>query len=88
VQPTSAWIFFGYYEKHVLPSFLIEASESALVMFPIKLIIVVLILYLLKDEKDAWINNIIKMMIIIFGLAPGTRDMTQNSYGSLDLSAN
>jgi len=73
--------FFGYYEKHVLPSFLIEASESALVMFPIKLIIVVLILYLLKDEKDAWINNIIKMMIIIFGLAPGTRDMLRIAMG-------
>jgi len=73
--------FFGYYEKHVLPSFLIGASESALVMFPIKLIIVVLVLYLLKDEKDAWINNIIKMMIIIFGLAPGTRDMLRIAMG-------
>ena len=73
--------FFGYYEKHVLPSLLIGVSESAIIMIPMKIIIVISILYLLNDEKDYWIRNIIKMMIILFGLAPGIRDMLRIAMG-------
>ena len=73
----ATWIgidFFSYYEKHVLPSFLIDITGSATVMIPIKILLVVLVLYAIRDE-DPIIKNIIKMMVIIFGLAPGMRDM-------------
>lgn len=86
---------FGYVEKHVVPAFLIELTGTALVMYPLKLIIVLLVFWLLdkvlekaiesensKDrEQMGQIKNAIKFVIIILGLAPGIRNSIRLFFG-------
>lgn len=84
---------FGYVEKHVVPAFLIELTGTALVMYPLKLIIFFLVIWLLdkgldsamesEKEKDqiGQIKNAIKFVIIILGLAPGIRNSIRLFFG-------
>jgi len=76
----------GYYEKHVLPSYLIELTGTALVMYPLKLIIFVGVLYALdtqfeKDEESENLKMLIKMVILILGLSPATRNTIRMMLG-------
>ena len=69
--------FFGYYEQHVLPTFLINISETALIMYPLKIGVILLVLYIIDkqvDEKNT--NHMLKLAIYILGLAPGIRNFT------------
>lgn len=77
----------GYSEKHVLPSFLIELTGTALVMLPLKFLVVTLAIYLLdvayrKDLQEApnlaWL---VKVAIMVLGFAPGMRDMLRLAMG-------
>lgn len=78
---------YGYGEKHVLPSFLIEVSGTATVMFLLKGIVIILAIYildvLLKDElKDnPRLVGLIKFCILVLGMAPGTRDLMRLAMG-------
>ncbi|ODS43013.1 MAG: hypothetical protein MSIBF_07145 [Candidatus Altiarchaeales archaeon IMC4] len=63
-------------EQHVLPRFLIEHFGTALVMFPLKLIVVVAVLYLIdKSVEDALERRFIKFVILVLGLGPAIRDV-------------
>ncbi len=77
----------GYAEKHVLPSFLIELTGTAIVMLPLKFLVVTLAIYLLdvayrKDLQEtpnlAWL---VKVAIMVLGFAPGMRDMLRLAMG-------
>lgn len=69
--------FFGYYEQHVLPTFLINMSGTALIMYPLKIGIILLILYIIDKEVDEkTTNHMLKLAIYILGLAPGIRNFT------------
>jgi uncharacterized membrane protein len=71
----TALSFFGYYEQHVLPTFLINIF-GPWVMFPLKIIVVWLVLYAIdKYSEDKLFNNYLKIIILILGLALGIRDM-------------
>ena len=66
--------FFGYYEKHVLPSFLINVFSPVSFIF-VKIIGIVIILFLIdKSKGDKEFNNFLKLIIGILGLGTGTRD--------------
>lgn len=76
----------GYFEKHVLPSYLIKLTDTALVMYPLKLIIFVGVLYALdtqfeKDEESNKLKMLIKMVILILGLSPATRNTIRMMLG-------
>lgn len=76
----------GYYEKHVLPSYLIKLTDTALVMYPLKLIIFVGVLYALdtqfeKDEESTNLKMLIKLVILILGLSPATRNTIRMMLG-------
>ncbi|MDY6985438.1 MAG: DUF63 family protein [Candidatus Thermoplasmatota archaeon] len=71
--------YFGYYEKHVLPSLFMDFA-GPWVMIPIKLAVVFLIIYAIKDE-DETIKKIILLLVIILGLAPGIRDALRITLG-------
>ena len=86
--------FYDYSEKHVLPSALIEWSGTALVMFPIKAILIILVIYMLdinfkrnmgKDKEELRRSGIlfglIKVVILMVGLAPGLRDIFRLAMG-------
>jgi len=67
--------FFGYFEQHVLPNYIINLFGHVYSFVIVKFIAVVSILYLIdrfSDDKE--INTYIKMIIAILALATGTRD--------------
>lgn len=72
--------FYGYYEQHVLPSFLIGIF-GPWIMFPLKIIVVWGVLYLIdkefkgKPENEQFFKNFLKIIIFILGAALGVRDM-------------
>lgn len=76
----------GYYEKHVVPSYLIDLTDTALVMYPLKLIIFIGVLYVLDtqfedDERSLNLKVLIKMVILILGLSPATRNTIRMMLG-------
>jgi uncharacterized membrane protein len=76
----------GYFEKHVVPSYLIELTGTALVMYPLKLIIFIGVIYVLDtqfedDERSLNLKELIKMVILILGLSPATRNTVRMMLG-------
>jgi len=70
----TALTYFGYYEQHVLPSFLINIF-GPIVMFPLKIIVVGFVLYFLDKEEDKFLRNFLKIIVFILGVALGIRDL-------------
>lgn len=68
--------FYNYWEQHVLPSFLIGVT-GAWIMFPIKIAIVILALYIAKDIEDDSTRNFLKLVIFILGMGPGIRNLSR-----------
>lgn len=79
--------FFSYGEKHVLPNFLITSTGTALVMLPLKLMVILLVVYVLdiayakEFGRYGHFRGIIKVAVVMLGLAPGTRDMLRLAMG-------
>jgi len=80
--------FYGYREKHVLPSLLIDLTGTAAVMFLLKFLVLLFAIYLLDVEFRKELENhsklwgLVKLVVIILGLAPGTRDMLRLAFGT------
>ncbi len=78
---------FGYSEKHVLPSFLIEKTGTALVMFPLKLLFLIpaFIIIDVELEKESKVNPhlmaLVKLTMLVLGAAPGARDLIRLALG-------
>lgn len=86
---------FGYYEKHVIPSYLIDLTGTAFVMYPLKIVVFLIVVYaldvLLKDDakdgssKEAFdivqMRNSLKFVIIVLGLAPAIRNTLRIFFG-------
>lgn len=73
---------YGYGEKHVLPTALIEMFDTAAIMLLLKFVVVVTLIYLidiiLRSEMDGpLLGNIMKFAVIFLGLSPGTRNMVR-----------
>ena len=79
--------YYGYIEKHVVPSLLIDITGTALVMYVLKIFIVVgaiyiLDVYLRDDLKDfKGVTVLIKFVLIVLGLSPGFRNMLRLAMG-------
>mgnify|MGYP000235727042 CR=1 FL=1 len=76
--------FLGYgFEQHFLPRKLITASGTAFVMVPVKLIVLLPILYLIKrsSEEEKYLSEMIRVVIFILGFGPGSRDTLRISMG-------
>lgn len=66
---------YGYAEQHILPRTLIDVTGTASVMYLLKLIALPIVLYLLdRYVEDAEMNIFIKMIVMVLGLAPATRN--------------
>lgn len=69
--------FFGAYEKHVLPAYLIGIF-GPWIMFPLKIIVVGAVLYYLdSNSKDQYETKYIKLLVYSFGIGTGIRDLLQ-----------
>ncbi len=75
--------WLGYYEKHVAPTFFIDTvgnymSHPALVMYPLKLLVFIPVLYMLDYKfdikKEKKLIAMMKLAILVLGLSPATRN--------------
>lgn len=67
--------YFGYYEQHVLPRYIMSISGTPFSFIVLKIVVVVLILIGIdRYSKDREFNNYIKLIIGILGAATGLRD--------------
>jgi uncharacterized membrane protein len=76
----------GYYEKHVVPAYLIDLTGTATVMYPLKLAIFLPVLYLLdtqfdEDDEAQTLKTFVKMVIIVLGLSPACRNTIRMTLG-------
>ncbi|MDI6887502.1 MAG: DUF63 family protein [Candidatus Thermoplasmatota archaeon] len=76
--------FYGYAEKHPLPTLAIGIF-GAWIMYPLKFIVVSLVIYLLRIRYGAIVDENAKWLIIfcvfVLGLAPGIRDALRIGIG-------
>ncbi|MDD5447513.1 MAG: DUF63 family protein, partial [Methanocellales archaeon] len=85
-EATSTFIgvdFLGYGEKHVLSAFMIGWSGTGAVMYPLKLITILSILYIIDRHlsEEPKTGNLAKLAILMLGLAPGLRNMLRMMLG-------
>ena len=75
--------WFGYVEKHVVPSLLIEAAGTALVMFPLKLLILIPVLAVVEGalRDDPSLKNLTLFALLTLGLAPAVRNTIRLTLG-------
>lgn len=74
--------WFGYYEKHVVPTFLIDLIGSAAIMFPLKMLILLPVLSMIdKSLEEPSLRNLIKLTLITLGLAPAVRNTLRLALG-------
>ncbi|MEM4368349.1 MAG: DUF63 family protein, partial [Candidatus Anstonellales archaeon] len=66
--------WFGYEEQHVLPRFIIEKTGTPFSFILVKFFVIYFSLKVL-DKQDAELNNFIKILIGIVGVATGMRDL-------------
>jgi len=78
---------YGYSEKHVLPTALIDLTGTASIMLFLKFALVLLLIYLIdllfKEELGRYpgLDSIMKFAIIFLGLSPGVRDLVRITLG-------
>ena len=79
--------YYGYSEKHPIPDFFFQTFGTSAVFIPIKLILALTIVYLIdvsfKEDLKSYplLKGLIKVVIIVLGLAPGTRDLLRTAMG-------
>jgi uncharacterized membrane protein len=75
--------WLGYYEKHVAPTFFIDMAGNyidhpSLVMYPLKLLVFIPVLYMLDYkfdvQKEKKLIAMMKLAILVLGLSPATRN--------------
>ena len=77
---------YGYVEKHVLPTWFIETFGTAVVMLPLKFLVVTGVIVALeneehKDDQKQMISLLI-LFLLALGLGPGTRDILRIMFGT------
>jgi len=73
--------YFGYYEQHVLPRYIIEFFGTSFSFIVLKFVVIVSLLLLIDNfSDDREFNNYIKLIIGILGAATGTRDFLRLFY--------
>jgi uncharacterized membrane protein len=72
----------GYSEKHVVPTLLINLIGTALVMFPLKLLVLLPVTYTIDATlKDPNLRNLTRLTLITLGLAPAVRNSLRMALG-------
>jgi len=74
--------FLGFVEKHPLPTFFIDLTGTAAVMYALKLAVLIpAIYYLHKDIESENLRNFFFVAIAVLGLAEGIRDLIAVALG-------
>ena len=67
----------GYSGKHVIEGIIVKYTGSAAGMYPLKLVILIPVLYLLEtqfDDRERELKNLVLLALIVIGLAPAVRN--------------
>ena len=74
--------YFNYSEQHVLSNALNQLFHTSLTMFPMKIIVVLSVLYIIDQYfDDLTIKNLLKLTVFVLGLAPGMRNFLTLAIG-------
>ena len=66
--------FLGYSEQHVLSTWVM--GDNPFVFLGVKIILVIAALHVIDRDKSDW-NWLLKLAIVLLGLAPGIRDLAR-----------
>jgi len=73
----------GYSGKHVVENYLIELTGTGSVMYPLKLLLLIPMLYLIDSEFDEIeLRDLLKLVVLVLGLAPGCRNTILILFGA------
>lgn len=76
--------YFNYCEQHVLPNALYQVFDTYLTIFPMKIIVILLVLYIIDQYfDDETIKSLLKLSVFVLGLAPGMRNFLTMVMASL-----
>ncbi|AMK16215.1 DUF63 family protein [Methanobrevibacter olleyae] len=68
--------YFNYSEQHVLPNALNQLFDTYITIFPMKIIVIVAVLYIIdRYFEDTTVKNLLKLTVFVLGLAPGLRNI-------------
>ncbi len=73
----------GYHGKHVVENYLIGLTGTGAVMYPLKLLLLIPMLYLIDNEFDEIeLSDLLKLVVLVLGLAPGCRNTITILFGA------
>ena len=76
--------YFHYSEQHVLANALNQLFDTSLTMFPMKIIVIVAVLYIIDQYfDDETIKSLLKLTVFVLGLAPGLRNFLTLAIGTI-----
>lgn len=76
-------VLTGYSGKHVVEKYLIELTGTGAVMYPLKLLLLIPMLYLIDSEFDEiGLRDLLKLVVLVLGLAPGCRNTILILFGA------
>jgi uncharacterized membrane protein len=74
--------WFDYYEKHVVPTFFINLVGTAAIMYPLKLLVLLPVLYMIdRSMQEPSLRNLTRLALITLGLAPAVRNTLRLALG-------
>ncbi len=72
-----------YTGKHVVENYLINLTGTGAVMYPLKLLLLIPMLYLIDSEFDEIeLRDLLKLVVLVLGLAPGCRNTITILFGA------
>lgn len=75
---------FDYSEQHVLANFIYYLGHTGATMFPMKIIVISLALYLIDEYfDDDNLKGLLKLTVFVLGLAPGLRNFLTIAVGTV-----
>jgi uncharacterized membrane protein len=73
---TAVDIVTGFAEKHVVPTFFIDITHTAFIMYALKLAVFIPVIYLIEkyfvEDKDLY--YVLKFVLLVLGFGPGIRN--------------
>ncbi|MEA3281535.1 MAG: DUF63 family protein [Euryarchaeota archaeon] len=73
----------GYSGKHIVENYLIELTGTGAAMYPLKLLLLTPMLYLIDSEFDEIeLRDLLKLVVLVLGLAPGCRNTILILFGA------
>jgi len=74
--------WFDYYEKHVVPTFFINLVGTAAIMYPLKLLVLLPVLYMIdRSMQEPSMRNLTRLALVTLGLAPAVRNTLRLALG-------